>query len=119
MIAGGTTTTKPGQAFDVLASTEAKALLESGRQAGKLAAEEIASALDELDLDTAQLDEFYAALDELQIEVVERDERGAPETEAPTREVSTDTLQLFLKDTARPAAHGGAGGRAREADRAR
>ena len=29
---------------------------------------------------------------------MERDERGAPETEAPTREVSTDTLQLFLKD---------------------
>ena len=59
MIAGGTTT-KPGQAFDVLASAEAKALLETGRQAGKLAAEEIASALDELDLDTAQLDEFSA-----------------------------------------------------------
>ena len=97
VIAGGTTT-KPGQAFDVLASAEAKALLETGRQAGKLAAEEIASALDELDLDTAQLDEFYAALDELQIEVVERDEPEGRETEAPTREVSTDTLQLFLKD---------------------
>jgi RNA polymerase primary sigma factor len=97
VIAGGTTT-KPGQAFDVLASNEAKALLESGRQAGKLAADEIASALDELDLDTAQLDEFYAALDEAQIEVVERDEPEGPELEAPTREVSTDTLQLFLKD---------------------
>jgi RNA polymerase primary sigma factor len=99
VIAGGTTKT-PDQAFDVLTSSEAKALLESGRQSGKLAAEEIASALDELDLDTAQLDEFYAALDEAQIEVVEREEAGAddaPEA-ASTREVSTDTLQLFLKD---------------------
>jgi RNA polymerase primary sigma factor len=97
VIAGGTTT-KPGQALDVLVSTEAKALLESGRQAGKLDAEELASVLDELDLDTAQLDEFYAALDELQIEVVERDAPEGRGAEAPSREVSTDTLQLFLKD---------------------
>ncbi len=91
------TTISTGQVFDVMASTEAKALIESGRLAGKLVADDIASALDELDLDTAQLDEFYAALDELQIEVVERDEPEA-DLDAPTREVSTDTLQLFLKD---------------------
>ena len=99
MIAGVSTKTRD-RAFDVLASSEAKALFEKGRRSGKLAAEEIASALDELDLDTAQLDEFYAALDDAQIEVVERaeaDDQDAPGLE-PAREVSTDTLQLFLKD---------------------
>jgi len=99
VIAGVSTKTRD-RAFDVLASSEAKALFEKGRRSGKLAAEEIASALDELDLDTAQLDEFYAALDDAQIEVVERaeaDDQDAPGLE-PAREVSTDTLQLFLKD---------------------
>ena len=42
--------------------------------AGKLLAEDVATALDELDLDAAQIDEFYTALDEPQIEVVEREE---------------------------------------------
>ena len=92
----GTTDTVGPPAIDVLATVEAKTLLENGRLAGKLLAEDIASALDELDLDTAQIDEFYSALEELQIEVVERDEPEAEVEEA--REVSTDTLQLFLKD---------------------
>ncbi len=83
-------------AFDVLETVEAKALLESGRQAGKLLAEDIATALDELDLDALQIDEFYSALEELQIDVVERDEPDVEIVEA--KEVSTDTLQLFLKD---------------------
>ena len=55
--------------------------------------------LDELDLDAGQIDEFYRALEELQIEVVgvAADE---PEKEvvAEAREISTDSLQLFLKD---------------------
>ena len=97
MSAGGTTSTAGSQAFDVLATAEAKALLDSGRQAGKLLAEDVASALDELDLDAAQIDEFYTALDEAQIEVVEREEEEEVEVEE-AREVSTDTLQLFLKD---------------------
>jgi RNA polymerase primary sigma factor len=56
--------------------------------------------LDELELDTVQIDEFYKQLDELHIEVVESE----PEAEEPTSaqpdaaEVSTDSLQLFLKD---------------------
>ena len=84
------------QGFDVLATGEARALLESGKLAGKLLADDIATALDELDLDAAQMDDFYAQLEELQIEVVEREEPEAEVEEA--REVSTDTLQLFLKD---------------------
>ncbi|HEU0335848.1 MAG TPA: sigma-70 family RNA polymerase sigma factor, partial [Gaiellaceae bacterium] len=87
---------------DVLDTDEARALLESGRAAGRLDAEEIALALDDLGLDAAQMDEFYSALDEAQIEVVEEaaEEPDAPEAE-PEAEISTDTLQLFLKDIGR------------------
>jgi len=84
---------------EVLETDEAKNLLESGREAGSLSTEEIAVALGELELDAAQMDEFYNALEELHIEVVEN---GAEEQDAAaaaeTREVSTDSLQLFLKD---------------------
>jgi RNA polymerase primary sigma factor len=95
--AGGSTSIVGHQAVDVLASSEARALLEAGKQAGKLLAEDIATALDELDLDAAQMDDFYSQLEELQIEVVEREEPEV-EPEEQAREVSTDTLQLFLKD---------------------
>jgi RNA polymerase primary sigma factor len=85
---------------EVLETDEAKALLETGREAGSLTTEEIARALAELELDAAQIDEFYGALEELQIEVVDSNaeevEREEPAAEA--REVSTDSLQLFLKD---------------------
>ena len=56
---------------EVLETDEAKALLETGREAGSLTTEEIALALAELELDAAQIDEFYSALEELQIEVVD------------------------------------------------
>jgi RNA polymerase primary sigma factor len=86
---------------DVLDTDEARALLESGRAAGRLEAEEIALALDELGLDAAQMDEFYSALDEAQIEVVP-EAADEPEVEPePETEISTDTLQLFLKDIGR------------------
>ena len=94
---GAGATARAGELFEL---DETRQLLEAGRAAGKLRAEDIARALDELDLDTAQLDEFYAALEEQQIEVVDRDEE-TPEAEAVAAEVSTDTLQLFLKDIGR------------------
>jgi RNA polymerase primary sigma factor len=85
----------------VLDTDEARTLLEAGRTAGKLDAEEIALALDELDLDAGQIDEFYTALDEAQIEVVQpAEEEVEAELEAEA-EISTDTLQLFLKDVGR------------------
>ena len=88
--------------LDLLEMVEAKQLLEAGRAAGKLRAEDIATALDELDLDAGQLDEFYVALEEQQIEVVARaDEEDEADVEAVAAEVSTDTLQLFLKDIGR------------------
>jgi RNA polymerase primary sigma factor len=87
----------------VLETDEAKALLDSGRENGSLGADEIALALDDLELDASQLDDFYSALDELHIEVV----NGSPPAEQEVqvkvdeREVSTDSLQLFLKDIGR------------------
>ncbi|HXZ58481.1 MAG TPA: sigma-70 family RNA polymerase sigma factor [Gaiellaceae bacterium] len=88
---------KPMSIAEVLETDEARGLLESGREAGSLSTEEIALALSELELDAAQVDEVYHALEELQIDVVD----GAEEPERAVeqvREVSTDSLQLFLKD---------------------
>ena len=91
-----------GPVEDVLDTDEARSLLEAGRSVGRLDAEEIALALDELDLDAGQMDEFYAALEDAQIEVVpaadaDDAEELVSEFDAEP-EISTDTLQLFLKD---------------------
>jgi len=92
---------RPATIAELLETDEAKGLLEAARQSGSLNTTEIALALDELELDAAQIDDFYHALDELQIEVLEL---GAEQVEAPSepepevREISTDSLQLFLKD---------------------
>jgi RNA polymerase primary sigma factor len=85
---------------DVLDTEEAKVLLETGRQRGSLSSEAITSALDELDLDAGQIDDFYHALEEAQIEVVDEnaDEEEELDLQPEVREVSTDALQLFLKD---------------------
>jgi RNA polymerase primary sigma factor len=92
---------KPATVAELLETEEAKGLLEAARQTGSLNAAAIALALDELELEPAQIDDFYHALDEMQIEVLE----AGPETEEPSaepepevREISTDSLQLFLKD---------------------
>jgi RNA polymerase primary sigma factor len=83
---------------DVLEHEEARQLLDAAREAGSVNAEEIAGALDELELDASQIDDFYRALEELQVEVVSGVE---DEAEDEAREVSTDALQLFLKDIGR------------------
>ena len=88
----------PKGVVDLLETDDAKALLETGREAGHLTADEIAVALDELELEPAQIDDFYHALEELHIEVMTgEEEEESPPDEQP-REVSTDALQLFLKD---------------------
>ncbi|HEY6068937.1 MAG TPA: sigma-70 family RNA polymerase sigma factor, partial [Gaiellaceae bacterium] len=90
-------TVAPKGVGELLESDDARALLEVGKEHGRLTADEIAVALDELDLEASQIDDFYHALEELHIEVVS----GAAEEEQPVeepREVSTDALQLFLKD---------------------
>ncbi|MEX0817142.1 MAG: sigma-70 family RNA polymerase sigma factor [Gaiellales bacterium] len=76
-----------------------QALVRQGQEAGFLTQEEVALALDELDLDVGQIDDFYHALEELHIEVVEvEEEESELDLEPEAREVSTDALQLFLKD---------------------
>jgi RNA polymerase primary sigma factor len=88
---------KPSSIAEVLETDEAKGLLEAGRTSGSLSTEEISTALGELELDAAQIDDFYHALEELQIDVVDGDEEEEQPTEA-AREITTDSLQLFLKD---------------------
>jgi len=87
-----------GAVTEVLESEEARNLLEAAQAAGSVSQEDIALALDELDLDAGQIDEFYKTLEEMQVEVVAavEDEKEVPVAE--TREISTDSLQLFLKD---------------------
>jgi RNA polymerase primary sigma factor len=92
---------------EILETEEARHLLEAAQAAGgSLSTDEIALALDELDLDAAQIDDFYHALEELQIDVVgapasEAEEVEEEKAEAVAREISTDSLQLFLKDIGR------------------
>ncbi len=96
-------TASGGKTVDVMETAEARGLLESAQAAGgSLTAEEIALAFDELELEAGQIDDFYAALDELQIDVVgAAEERGDDDPGLDLdggREISTDSLQLFLKD---------------------
>jgi RNA polymerase primary sigma factor len=92
---------------DLLGTDEARTLLESGAAAGTLSIEEISGGLDELELEAGVMDDFFVALEELQIEIVGRDVLSAAddddeqEAAAQAREVSTDALQLFLKDIGR------------------
>jgi RNA polymerase primary sigma factor len=92
---------RPTTVAELLETDEAKGLLDAGSQTGRLSSTDISLALDELELEPAQIDDFYHALEELQIEVVDpaaeaEEEHSDPEPEV--REISTDSLQLFLKD---------------------
>ena len=90
----------PSEVFEV---EEARSLLEAAQAAGRVNAEELALSLDELELEPAQIEEVYRALEELQVEVVdaqatEADVKAPARIDETVREVSTDALQLFLKD---------------------
>jgi RNA polymerase primary sigma factor len=90
---------RPTSIGELLETDEAKGLLETGRQTGSLSSNDVTLALDELELDAAQIEDFYQALEELQIEIVDaRAEEDRLEAEPAVREISTDSLQLFLKD---------------------
>src|SRR5690348_2833857 len=96
------TATEEGSSVDVLETEEARTLLETAQAAGRVTAEEIALALDELDLEPAQVEDVYRVLEELQIEIVDAAASAESKEEearlvAGAREVSTDALQLFLK----------------------
>src|SRR5215468_7592859 len=100
MAATATEGTSPS---DVLETEEARSLLEAAQAAGRVSAEEVALALDELDLEPAQVEDVYRALEELQVEIVdaaatEEGTKAEARLDEDVREVSTDALQLFLKD---------------------
>jgi hypothetical protein len=75
-------------------------LIASAQETGKLASEDVTVALEELELDAGQMDDFYSRLDELQIEIVDAAAEDNDDLDASVdeREVSTEALQLFLKD---------------------
>ncbi len=82
----------------ILDHEDARALVRQGQEAGFLTHEEIALALGD-ELEPLQLDEFYSALEQLHIEVLdEADDAAELDLEPEVREISTDALQLFLKD---------------------
>ena len=90
---------KGSEAVVTLDHEDARALVRQGQEAGFLTHEEIAVALGD-DLEPVQLDEFYGLLEELHIDVVEVEEdvESGLDLQPEVREVSTDALQLFLKD---------------------
>jgi RNA polymerase primary sigma factor len=93
---------------DVLETEEARQLLETAQAGGRVSVEEVAAALDELELEPAQLEAVYRALEELQVEIVDSRAAGTEEGSEPEpvragpagdpREISTDALHLFLKE---------------------
>ena len=75
---------------ELLEHAEARELIASAQANGSVAAEELATAASDLELDPGQLETLYGLLDELQIEIVDAPEGPAPEAfDADTREVST------------------------------
>ncbi|MEW6583734.1 MAG: sigma-70 family RNA polymerase sigma factor [Actinomycetota bacterium] len=88
---------------------EVQLLVARGQEQGFLGIQEIAEAVEGVALDEGRIEELYAHLDEIGVEVVEDTEardraaKLAEEADRPRRlnlktEISTDSLQLFLKD---------------------
>ena len=96
---------------------DAKALVRQGQEAGFLTHEEIALALGD-DFEPVQLDEFYSALGAPH-RGRRRGRRGRRARPPATgAKISTDALQLFLKDIGSSPSWRGTGGRAGQAHRA-
>jgi RNA polymerase primary sigma factor len=94
---------EPKRVDDVLDTEEARALFEAARESGSLTAEEVAVAFDDFDLEAGQLDDVFQALEEQHIEIVSQaaGEEEDEEVRQRAAEMSTDSLQLFLKDIGR------------------
>ncbi len=87
-----------GLVGDILETEEARGLLAAAQEHGALNSAEIELAFDGLELDEGQIEEFYLALEELHIDIVEIETEVEADLDATAKEVSTDALQLFLKD---------------------
>ncbi len=77
---------------------QARALVARGQTAGALSQDDVVEALAGLDLDADQVDEFFRALEALDVEVLDEARDVEVVLDLTTREVSTDSLQLFLRD---------------------
>ena len=93
---------------------EVKGLVLKGQQVGVLTFAEIATAVQEIDLDEADVEEFHGFLEKSEIELVEEidpalasQEERAPDKRGRRKaktaidlkpDMTTDSLQLFLKD---------------------
>ncbi len=99
----GVEDTAAGSGLTLLDHEETRALVALGQEHGSVTHEQVTALLDELGAEPAQADEFLQALEDLHVDVVP----AAPEEVATVdltvdqREVSTDALQLFLKDIGR------------------
>ena len=97
---------------------EIKGLVTRGQQLGVLTYADIATAVSELDLDEADVEELHGFLERAEIELVEEVDPAIAATElerAPDRrgrrkaktaldlkpDMTTDSLQLFLRTSAR------------------
>src|ERR1700719_713414 len=101
---------------DLAELDEVKGLLAKGQQVGVLSFAEIAKAMSELDLDESDVEELHGFFERAEIELVEDidpataasaqlerapDKRGRRKAKAPLDlkpDMTTDSLQLFLKD---------------------
>src|SRR5690242_16700121 len=88
---------------DALGTEATQVLLQRAEETGFLTQDDLVGALAALDLDPTQLDEVYRALEDLAVDVVEEAGPAAEvevvsDLDLSTREISTDALQLFLKD---------------------
>jgi len=83
----------------------ARTILAQVEEAGAISQETLRGTLDELDLTEQQVEDVYRALEAADVTIVEDavevEEAERPALDLSTREVSTDTLQLFLKDIGR------------------
>src|SRR5262245_46243911 len=101
--------------LDLQELEEIRALVEKGRHEGILSYAEVTSAVADLELDEAELDELHHYFEGHEIELVEDIEHvAAPEVEQEERrgrrrksavdlrpDITTDSLQVFLKDIGR------------------
>jgi RNA polymerase primary sigma factor len=87
----------------VLVLDEARVLIERGVAAGFVTHEQVAAALDELDLEASQIDEVLSALEDAHVELVDEAEVAQAEVSLAIdeRDTSIDSLALFLREIGR------------------
>jgi RNA polymerase primary sigma factor len=88
---------------DISASETIDALYRRGEEAGRLELSEIASAVEELDLESGALEAIYAEAERRGIEVEDDVSNGGTKSSYTHDEVAdatSDSLQLFLRDIA-------------------